>query len=656
MELLLIGNPNVGKTTLFNQMTGMNAQVANWSGATVEGLPAKLIGSDVTVIDLPGTYSLTPSGADEGVVAEAMLAGGFDGIINIVDASRLRRNLHLSIQLLEAGKPMAIALNMMDELSSRGLKLDVEKFQECLGIEAIPVDARKKMGTQGLLAKASCLSPVTDWKLYYGKILEGAIMDITRILPKTPENKRWLAIQVLENNPCALDLFPHLREAFAGIVERTQGQVVKSGEALSLKGAIFNKRRAYITEVCSHSLSRTGLPKTGQKTVDHVLTHPIWGLAFFFAVMFLAYTLTFDLVGNPLSQMFERAINEGIVPWVRQGMAQAGIVPGTLASEGISQGILTGVGGVIVFLPQILILFFCLSLMEGTGYMARVALVMDDAFSHFGLNGKSIVPLITGFGCNVPAMMATRTIKDRAERMKTIAIIPFMSCSARLPVYVLFVGLFFPNHQALVIMGLYLLGMAVALGGAKLLSVTAFNRPQEPFVLEIPPYRMPQLGLVFRQTMQKGQDFLQSAGKFIILGSVLMWFLQYVGPNGVGVPNHESYLAHVGGFIAPLFAPLGLGSWEIASSLVVGFFAKELLASSMIVIAGSETAIAGMLTQAQAFGFLVFSLLYLPCLATIGIMHKESKSVVTTFKMLAFGFGAAYLVGFLAFHLFQFFS
>jgi len=656
MTFMLIGNPNVGKTTLFNHLTGSDAQVANWAGATVDKLVGKIEDTGEALIDLPGTYSLTPNSEDEGVVTYAMLHEDYAGIINIVDASRLKRNLHLTIQILESGAPLVIALNMMDELEKGGRQLDVANLQELLGVGAVGITARKKIGIDLLLAKVSRLGERPQWRLDYGELLEGAIEELSELLTGFRHEPRWLAIQILEGNGGILkQLDPDIQRQVKEICLNAEIQIVEREEALSLKGAVFNKRRAFINRVCEECLIKIKPKGHKLSALDHVLTHPVWGLLIFFSLMFFVYTLTFDFLGNPLSDMFDAAINEGITPWIQELMVSAGANPGGLVFEGISQGILAGVGGVIVFMPQILILFFCLSLMEGTGYMARVALVMDELFSKFGLNGKAIVPLITGFGCNVPAMMATRTIKDRHERLKTIAIIPFMSCSARLPVYVLFVGLFFPNHQAAIIMGLYLLGAAVALGSAKLLSATTFRQAQDPFILEVPPYRRPQLHLIWSQTLNKGKDFLQSAGKFIVIGSIIMWFLQYAGPGGLNVHSDESFLAIIGGTLAPLFRPLGLGDWQIVASLVVGFLAKELLASSMIIIAGSEAAIIGLLSPAQAFSFLIFSLLYVPCLATIGVMYRESKSVKATVWMVLYGLGVAYAISLAAYHVFSLF-
>lgn len=381
-------------------------------------------------------------------------------------------------------------------------------------------------------------------------------------------------------------------------------------------------------------------------SVDRILTHPIWGAIIFFIFMLLIYSITFDLVGNRISDGFDGVLNDWIIPQIENLLVMLGASPDGFIYGAIIDGLVAGVGGVIIFLPQILILFFCLSLMEATGYMARVAIVMDYIFSRFGLNGKAIVPLVTGFGCNVPAIMATRTIPDRSERIKTMMIIPFMSCSARLPVYVLFVGMFFSRFQSLIIMALYLLGIIIALLSAKLLSVSMFKKTETNFILEIPPYRVPQFKNLLNQTLNRGSDFLHTAGKFIILGSIIMWILNEMGPAGLHVSGDESYLAILGGVLAPLFLPLGFGTWQAASSLVVGFLAKELVASSMLIICGGEAGLMNLFTPLQAFSFLVFSLLYIPCLSTVGVMYQETKSAKTTMMMVGFGLIVAYVVTF----------
>lgn len=655
---MLIGNPNVGKTTLFNGLTGSNAHVGNWSGVTVEKLVGMIKKTNDELIDLPGTYSVTPSSEDEGVVTYALLQEQYEGLLNIVDATHLKRNLHLTIQLLEAGVPMMVAMNMMDALAKKGFKLDVEKLQEALGVPVALISARKSEGIDAVATQLHQGITSKPFNLYYGVTIETAISKLMSYLNEKPNHleKRWIAIQILEGNEGIFKTLNLAQEKLIReLVAQTEDVIIKDGIALSLKGAIFNKRREFIYKLYQSCLiaipghTQENRPKLTR--VDQLLTHPIWGAIIFLVFMFLIYLITFDLVGNQISDGFSGVLEDWITPWIEQLLVSLGASQDGFVYGAIIDGLVAGVGGVIVFLPQILILFFFLSLMEATGYMARVAIVMDYLFSRFGLNGKAIVPLVTGFGCNVPAIMATRTIPDREERIKTMMIIPFMSCSARLPVYGLFVAMFFTAYRSFIIMGLYLLGIIVALVSAKLLSVSIFKKTEDNFILEIPPYRVPQFKNLLNQTLNRGTDFLHTAGKFIVLGSIIMWILNEMGPAGLHVPGDESYLAILGGVLAPLFLPLGFGTWQAASSLVVGFLAKELVASSMLIICGGEAGLVNLFTPLQAFSFLVFSLLYIPCLSTVGVMYQETKSVKTTSMMVGFGLLIAYIMSLLVYQI-----
>ena len=656
LRFMLIGNPNVGKTTLFNNLTGSNAHVGNWSGITVDKLVGIIKKTNDELIDLPGTYSVTPSSEDEGVVTYALLNEAYEGLLNIVDATHLKRNLHLTIQLLEANVPMIVAMNMMDALAKKGLTLKVDQLQQMLGVEVALISARKNEGIHELSRQLPSLKLKQSFSLYYGIEIETAISQINALLKEVPKtlDSRWMAIQALEGNEGIYQSLKLANEAqIREIVRETEEKIINQKIALSLKGAIFNKRREFIHKIyrsCVEVIPGVTVetkPKLTQ--MDRYLTHPVIGAFIFLVIMFLIYLITFDLVGNPISDGFSAVLEDWITPWLSNLIVSFGANPDGFIYGALIDGLVAGVGGVLVFLPQILILFFCLSLMEATGYMARVAIVMDYIFSRFGLNGKAIVPLVTGFGCNVPAIMATRTIPDRLERMKTMMVVPFMSCSARLPVYVLFVGMFFSQYQSLVIMGLYLLGIIVALLSAKLLSVSVFKKTEDNFILEVPPYRLPQVKNLLSQTFDRGSDFIHTAGKFIVLGSVILWILQEMGPAGLHVASDESYLAMLGGVLAPIFIPLGFGTWQAASSLVVGFLAKELVASSMLIICGAEAGILTLFTPLQAFSFLVFSLLYIPCLSTVGVMYQETKSIKTTTFMVLFGLIVAYVVSFVAY-------
>ena len=660
MRLMLIGNPNVGKTTLFNTLTGSHATVGNWSGVTVDRVIGRIKGTESDLIDLPGTYSVTPNSEDEGVVTYALMNESYEGILNIVDVTHLKRNLHLTIQLLEAGTPLLISLNMMDELANKGQKINISQLEKILKVPVVPIIARKQEGVDELKIELPKLAKETEWKLNYDKTIEAAISEISYLLTQTTNKlkTRWMAIQILEGNEGIykeITMSQEIKEKVKRIAEETEEKIISKEQAFSLKGAIFNRRREFIAEICTQCLEDKSLTKRQREKnsltkVDQYLTHPIIGFIAFFILMFFIYMLTFDFLGNRISEGFEGVLEEMIVPALEGLLLNLGFSKTGMVYGAIIEGLVAGVGGVIVFLPQILILFFCLSVMESTGYMARVAIVMDNLFSRFGLNGKAVVPLVTGFGCNVPAIMATRTIPDRKERLKTITILPFVSCSARLPIYVLFVSLFFPNHQAIILMFLYLLGLIVALVSAKLLSASIFKKTDDYFVLEVPPYRVPQLRNILAQTFKRGTEFFHTAGKFIVIGSIVLWFLQAVGPAGFNVESENSYLAIVGGFLAPIFMPLGLGTWQAVSSLFVGFLAKELVASSMLVICGGEAGILNLFTPIQSISFLIFSLLYVPCLAAVGVMYRETKSAKETFLMVSFGFAVAYIVSFIVYH------
>jgi ferrous iron transport protein B len=647
MRYLLIGNPNVGKSSLFNLLTNSYAQVGNYGGITVEAKMGRY--KDGVILDLPGTYSVSPTSEDEGVVTHALLNDPYDGLINIVDATHLKRNLQLTIQLLELAVPTKIVLNMMDEIEHSGMKLDVNSLGDALGCPVYPISAKTKKGIDEL--KLDLTNQTTHhFHINYDQVIETAIERIELVLTGAliKANKRWIALQLLEGNQGIQTLLSESeKHKITQIVSETEQEIIASKLALSLKGAIFNIRRTFIESVLAQCLIKTGAKnqtKQMNHKIDRVLTHPIFGFMIFILVMLGVYTLTFDFLGNIISDAFDGWMGDSFTPFIVNLLERFGVGKDHIIMNLVTEGIIAGVGGVLVFIPQIAILFLLLAIIEGTGYMARVAIMLDTMLSKFGLNGKSIVPLITGFGCNVPAIMATRTIADKKERLLTMMIIPFMSCSARIPVYGLLASIFFEKYRGIVILSMYVLGTLVALLSAKLLSLSIFKNSANQFVLEIPPYRLPAARNIYRQTKMMVTDFIEKAGKYILLGAMVLWFLQYVGPNGVATTQDGSFLALIGKGFAPLLAPLGFGNWQSASSLIVGFFAKELIYSSMIVIYGSESIIGLTFDPISAYSFMVFSLLYLPCFATVGTLKQESKSTKFTLMVLSFGFVVAYIL------------
>lgn len=655
MRYLLVGNPNVGKSSVFNLLTTTYAHVGNYGGITVEKKHGTFKYGEI--IDLPGTYSVSPTSADEGIVTKSILEDNYDGIINIVDSTHLKRNLHLTIQLLELGKPVIIGLNMMDELKLTGKTIDLHKLSEKLKCAVYGISAKTKAGISELSESLKSVKQPATFRIYYGEIIEKTIAELIPLIQVNDDANlnRWKAIQILEGNSGLWDYLPRENiDKVKEIVQFCEQEIISQKLAFSLKGAIFNYRRHFINNVVNECLSTISLQnyhKEVNHKIDRIITHPFYGLIIFFLVMFGVYFFTFDLLGTVLSDLIDVFINDYFTPFIEHFLSIINVKGDSLLRSLILNGIIPGVGGVIVFVPQIAILFLMLAIIEGTGYMARVAIMLDTLFAKFGLNGKAIVPLITGIGCNVPAIMATRTIENKKERLLTIFIIPFMSCSARIPIYSLMATLFFEKHRALIILSMYIIGTIVALVFAKLLSVSIFKTEDNSFIIEIPPCRLPRMRNVLRHTKLMIRDFLEKAGKFILLGTIVIWFLLTLGPNGIALTQDSSFLAYLGKFFAPVFSPIGFGNWEASSSLIVGFMAKELILSSMLEIYGDMSLIQMSFTGLSAYTFMVFSLLYLPCLATVGVIHQETKSIKMTLLVLCFTFSVAYIVSFCVYQL-----
>lgn len=652
--IALFGNPNTGKTSLFNCLTGSYEYVGNWSGVTVEKKIGVLRQHGVSVVDLPGVYSLQPLSRDEGVATDFLLTEPCSAIVNIVDASQLRRNLHLTVQLLEFGRPVVIALNMVDVAEKRGVKVDAAKLSKYLGVPVIPVIARTGKGTNELVhaVLAAKDKPHSSIAVDYGVEVENAIRSIAEQLPDdVPGNKRWVALQFLEGNE---RIAAYLRGRFdlsplLAIREETE-------QALGCQAAkhIYETRDRWISEtIAATAIEFEQKPLTLTEKIDAVVTNRYVGLPIFLALMYVVFMLTFNWLGTPLADRLDAFFSGPLADGLSRFLDWAGASPFIKAL--VLDGVVAGVGGVLVFVPQIFILFFFISLLEDSGYMARVAMVMDRVMEAIGLNGKAFIPMIIGFGCNVPGVMAARTIEQPKERLMTILALPFMSCSARLPVYALFAGTFFAREQALVVFSLYVLGIVVALGLVKLFSSTLLKNENSLFVIELPPYRVPQALTLWRSTWEKGKGFIRKAGTFIFGGSVAIWLLTYVGPRGVGVPMDDSLLAAIGGLIAPLLSPLGFGAWQAGAALITGFLAKEVVVSTMNIIyhvheaSGLKKVIAAQFTPLSAFSFMVFVLLYTPCLATVAAIRKETGSWKWTLLSIGISLTVAYMISLLVY-------
>lgn len=657
IQVALAGNPNTGKTSLFNILTGSYEYVGNWAGVTVEKKVGTLKRVPGQLVDLPGIYALNPLSRDEGVATQYLLSEKFSAILNIVDASQLERNLYLTIQLLEYEKPLLIGLNMIDVAEKRGFQIDSQQLSSRLGVSVQPIVARTGKGCQRLpgLLETISMQPVKPFHLDYGTILEKGIAQLIELLPDRAgwPPKRWLALQFLEGNPLVTEMIAaHVdRNVLQTLLRETEDRLQHETGAKSLYQHIRQVRVAFIADVLRQSVRRDQLrPHTWTERLDKILTNKYLGIPLFLLFMFLIFKLTFDWVGSPLSDLFDAFLTGPLASFMEQILAAAGV--SVFIKEVILEGVLPGVGGVLVFVPQIFILFLMISFIEDSGYMARVAMVMDRVMEGVGLNGKAFIPMIIGFGCNVPGVMAARTIEQPKERLITILLTPLMSCSARLPVYSLFVGAFFQQHQALVVLSLYVMGILIALILAHILSVLVFKQEGSIFLVELPPYRMAQWKTLLRSTWEKGKGFLRKAGTIIFGGSVVIWLLGYAGPSGLAVNLDQSFLAIIGSMIAPLLAPLGFGTWQAGASLLTGFLAKEAVVSTMNIIyaAPNEETLQGLVanyyTPLQAYSFLTFMLLYVPCLATVATIRKESSSVRWTWFVIGYSLTIAYIIAF----------
>lgn len=648
VSIACIGNPNCGKTTLFNVLTGSKLKVANWPGVTVEKYEGSINfeNTDITLIDTPGIYSLTCYTIEEKVTRACAMDDNIDVIINVVDASSLERNLYLTLQLLELGKPMILALNMMDIVEERGMKIDLHRLSELLGnIPVVPVSAVKRTGLSNLLHTSLQHSEeeIKEYILEYPRYIENKIEKLEVVMQAhypTHSSIRWHAVKLLEDDEEVKNEHP---VSVINIVDK------------SYEKEIIQCKYKYIDKVMNETLLNKNQKAAATDRADQFLTHPIWGIPIFLCIMCLVFFLTFT-VGDALKGIFETAIGL-IADTLSIGLKTLGV---SKALESlIIEGIIAGVGGILTFIPNIVILFTALAVLEDSGYMARVAYVMDSVMGKVGLSGKAFLPMILGFGCTVPAIMATRTLETEKDRRKTMLLTPFMSCSARLPIYVLFSEMFFEKYASLVAFSMYVIGMLIAIIAALVINRIEGGIENESLLIELPEYKKPNGRTIRIYVWNKLRDYLSKAGTTIFVASIVIWMLLNFGTKGLVSDPADSFGAMIGRLLVPVLAPAGLGMWQIAVALISGISAKEVVVSSFSVLFGVVNAntsggMSAIATNIQsiypgfgalnAYSLMLFCLLYVPCVATIATVKKESGSWKFTIKMIVFQLGLAWTV------------
>ena len=658
MIFALIGNQNCGKTTLFNQLTGANQHVGNFPGVTVDQKVGEIKEhKNCSVVDLPGIYSLRPYTSEEIVTRDFLINEKPDAIINIVDATNIERNLYLTLQLLEMQIPMVLALNMMDEVRNNGGSIDVMGMSEKLGIPVVPISAVKAEGISELVEKVIR----TAEKKKYPKITDfcekGPVHRCIHALSHQVEDHaqnlgispRFAATKVVENDVEIIKKLNFSRNEF----EMMQHSIeeMEADHKMDRNAALADMRYTFIEKVCKDTVKHPKESKEHKRSekIDKVLTNKYLAIPMFLAIMMLIFYLTFGLIGAWLSDLLSLGI-EQITDSCDKGLTAYGINP--VVHSLIIDGVFAGVGSVLSFLPVIVVLFFFLSILEDSGYMARIAFVMDKLLRKIGLSGRSFVPMLIGFGCTVPAVMATRTLSSDRDRKMTIMLTPFISCSAKIPVYSVFAMAFFKDHAALVMMALYVTGIVVSILVALILKGTVFSGKPVPFVMELPNYRLPSVKSVLQLMWDKAKDFLQRAFTIIFVATIIIWFLQTFDTRlNVVMDSANSLLAVLGRWVAPIFTPLGFGDWRISTSLITGFTAKEAVVSTMSVLCGTRMSnlpqtLGSFFTPLSAVSFLVFTLLYTPCVAAIAAIRREMDSALQAVGIVIMQCVIAWLVAF----------
>ena len=637
LTFALVGNQNCGKTTLFNQLTGANQHVGNFPGVTVDRKDGQIRGQkDTLITDLPGIYSMSPYSSEELVSRNFVLEGKPKAIINIVDATNIERNLYLTMQLLEMNVPMVVALNMMDELTGNGGTVDVNAMESMLGVPVVPISAAKNQGVDELVRHAVHIARYQEKPLRqdfcsvedHGGAVHRALHAVRHLIEDHAERAglpaRFAASKLIEGDEkilSKLELDQNEKEMLEHIILQMETE-----RGLDRSAAIADMRFDYIEKVCRSCVIKPRESREHKRSerIDRILTGKYTAIPMFIGIMGLVFFLTFFLIGPFLQDLLAAGI-ESLGALTEKAMQAGGV--NTAIQSLVLKGIFEGVGSVVSFLPLIVTLFLFLSLLEDSGYIARVAFFMDKLLRKIGLSGRSIVPMLIGFGCTVPAVMSTRTLPSDRDRKMTILLTPFMSCTAKLPIYSFFVAAFFPRNGWLIITGLYLLGIVTGILVALLYKKTLFRGEAVPFVMELPNYRLPSARNVLQLLWEKAKDFLQRAFSVILIATIVVWFLQSFDFRfNLVTDSRESILAAVSGLLVPLFRPVGLGDWRIVTSLISGFMAKESVVSVMEILFASSEGIGSMLSTLTAASLLVFSLLYTPCVAAVASIKRELGS------------------------------
>ena len=662
LKVGLAGNPNVGKTTVFNQLTGMHQHVGNWPGKTVEMAEGNFTHGDYRydIIDLPGNYALSAHTIEEIVSRDFIVDDSSDAIINVVDAANLERNLYLTVQMMELGANLVLAVNMNDFARKRGHIIDMELMQELLGFPVVEINAKNAGGFDELLTtveRVAANPKDTSEKLSYGNDIKGHLMDLQELIEKDSDlldvPSIWTAVKLLERDTIVID---KVKDSSNG--SRIMAEVDKVSRHLydvyneSPEEVIANSRYAFIDGLVAEAVDKPDVEmETTSDKIDKIVTNRILAPFIFVIIMFAMFQLTFT-IGTPfelLIQSFFSILTHAISSYMPHG----------ILTSLICNGIIAGVGVVVGFLPMIVLMFLFLSILEDCGYLARAAFTLDMVMHKVvGLHGKAFIPMILGFGCGVSAIMATRTMENEGDRILALMLVPFMSCTSRLPIYIIFIGAFFSQHQGVVLLGIYLLGIAVALIVAAILKRTMFKGLSSPFVMELPTYKVPSLKGILLHTWEKVKDFLKKAGTIILLCSVILWALQNIFPWG-GTNPKMSLLGIIGSFFAPIFAPLGFGTWQAAVAIIAGLASKEVVVATFGTLAGMDSndharitnLIHDTFTPLSALSFMAFTLLYTPCIAAIGTIKQETNSYKWPLIMCAITLISAYVVSFLIFQI-----